>query len=142
MRFSICGLSLAILIFDPQLVRADLISDEKMQSIAKLCDNDTACENQQLKTFTAYKKTQAHRPTTPSTQLSPTASGQQAAASDTSKSSAKSPMLPTLSADFPFPPNCDPANQALFVRSDSLDNFNYVDQLSTKTSDASSSNGD
>jgi hypothetical protein len=51
-------------------------------------------------------------------------------------------MLPTLSAEFPWPPNCTPANQALFMRSDSLDNFNYVDQLSSKAvSPDSSSNG-
>ena len=123
-------------------VHAQLVTAGDKALIARLCKNVSACEEQELRQLTAFRTVQtrkavvkqgaepdqlssvpqSQKPVPPALQAAQVA---QAAKQDLG------PALPTLSWLVPesIASKCQPSNQALFIRSNSLDNFNYVDAL-------------
>jgi hypothetical protein len=111
----------------PMQAISQTISTEEKALIAKLCQNDSTCEQAQTKQLSAFKAAQQSVAAAAASRKA----GHAPESEPAKPPAAKKPpnILPTLSKSFPFPGDCEISNQALFIRADSLDNFNYVDQL-------------
>jgi hypothetical protein len=154
MKTRIFFLTAVALIASDFQVCAELVTAEDKALIARICKNVSACEEQELKLLTAFRTTQARKPVVkqgpaPSQPSSVRASEEPVQSTpQTGHVGAAAtkqdlgPALPTLSWLVPesIASKCQPSNQALFIRSDSLDNFNYADAL-VSSADTSSDSG-
>lgn len=121
-------------------VSAQTVSAEDKTLVARLCRNDSVCEAAQLKQLASFKagKEGGRTVTTVGARPNDIPAAEAAQTRQASKSPASTTTLtatlPTFSKSFLFPEHCLTANQALFIRSDSLDNFNYLDMLPSSPS--------
>jgi hypothetical protein len=120
-------------------VSAATVSAEDKTLVARLCRNDAICEAAQLKLLASFQSEKdGARSVTVGSIPDNVATAHPAQTKQASQlpvsTKASTATLPTLSNSFPFPEHCLTANQALFIRSDSLDNFNYMDMIPSSPS--------
>jgi hypothetical protein len=128
--------SLGLIVTLHMQAHAQSVTAEQKKLIGKLCGNDLECERLELKQFTTFQA-QANRK-----RSEHAASGsEQTSPSDALKSvntdksivnssPTKDPTKPPAVVDAVDANGCHVPTQRLFIRNDSLDNFNYIQYIS------------
>jgi hypothetical protein len=118
--------------------KSDSVTAEDRALVAKLCRNVTMCEQQQLKQLLTFKNAQPEKLSAIAANKTRAPQVQKPADVTNDSTSIPSSSQTSLTNILPFLYGCESPKKQLFVRADSLDNFNYLEQLNpTKSAGAS-----
>lgn len=118
---------------------AQTLTAQRKAGLDNFCNNNAECEQLLLRQYAVYQNTHKQKAPAPaSSSQNPPAAGTNVAANKPADGQSQSPTLPTLSSAVAVA-GCphDPA-QALFIRSNSLDNFNYLQYIRPASGSSSS----